>query len=80
MPYMHNENQVSQNTSCALFELLAESHDEDSVEKNYFENGSVMSMEHRDVVEKFGRFPGRNLIWRESMPEEIPRRGCCKAI
>jgi uncharacterized protein (DUF924 family) len=63
MPFMHSENVESQRRSVELFERLAG------------EDGApdVVSyaVAHRDIVERFGRFPHRNeILGRETTPEE----------
>ena len=60
MPYMHAESLDAQNESVALFTALdSESH-------------LKFAHLHRDVIEKFGRFPYRNeLLGRISTTEEI---------
>lgn len=58
MPYMHSESRLIQNQSVKLFERLP---------KNL-----SFAIAHRDIVEKFGRFPHRNaVLGRTSTPEEI---------
>lgn len=60
MPHVHSENLDDQNTAVALFEALDE------------EDSAKHAVEHRDIVERFGRFPHRNAaLGRESTPEEI---------
>jgi uncharacterized protein (DUF924 family) len=63
MPFMHAENVEDQRRSVELFEGLAgEPGGPDVVE---------YAVGHRDIVEKFGRFPHRNaLLGRETSPEE----------
>ena len=63
MPFMHSESAEDQRLSVQLFERLAE------------EDGApdVVSyaVGHRDIVERFGRFPHRNeILGRETTPEE----------
>lgn len=60
MPYMHSESLHIHDIAMNLFR----------------ENGSASSLEyeikHRDIIEKFGRYPHRNIILgRESTPAEI---------
>ena len=63
MPFMHAEDARDQRISVGLFEGLAgEAGGPDVVE---YAGG------HRDIVERFGRFPHRNaLLGRETTPEE----------
>ena len=63
MPFMHSESVEAQRRSVELFERLAG------------EDGApdVVSyaVGHRDIVERFGRFPHRNgILGRETTPEE----------
>ena len=63
MPFMHAESVEAQRRSVGLFEgLAAEPGGPDVVE---------YAVGHRDIVERFGRFPHRNaLLGRETTPEE----------
>ena len=63
MPFMHAESVEDQRRSVELFErLAAEAGGPDVVE---------YAVGHRDIVERFGRFPHRNaLLGRETTPEE----------
>lgn len=63
MPFMHAESVGDQRRSVELFEgLAAEPGGPDVVE---------YAVGHRDIVERFGRFPHRNaLLGRETTPEE----------
>jgi len=63
MPFMHAENVEDQRRSVELFEgLAAEPGGPDVAE---------YAVGHRDIVERFGRFPHRNaLLGRETTPEE----------
>ena len=63
MPFMHAENVEDQRRSVELFEgLAAEPGGPDVVE---------YAVGHREIVERFGRFPHRNpLLERETTPEE----------
>ena len=62
MPFMHSEEAEDQRRSVELFRKLAEEGGPDVVE---FAEG------HRDIVERFGRFPHRNeVLGRETTPEE----------
>ena len=63
MPFMHAENVEDQRRSVELFErLAAEPGGPDVVE---------YAVGHREIVERFGRFPHRNaILGRETTPEE----------
>lgn len=59
MPFMHSESLIIQNISVQVFAPLGE-----DLEK--------FAIRHRDVIERFGRFPKRNeALGRVSTPEEI---------
>lgn len=63
MPFMHSENVEDQRRSVELFGRLA-ARDNGPDVTEYAEG-------HRDIVERFGRFPHRNrILGRESTPEE----------
>ena len=60
MPLMHSENIDDQNISVKLFE-----------EANLVDN-LRFAKHHRDIVEKFGRFPHRNkILQRKSSSDEV---------
>lgn len=60
LPFMHAESAAIQSASVRLYEALG---DEDQLN---------FAVEHRKVVERFGRFPFRNkALGRESTPEEV---------
>jgi uncharacterized protein (DUF924 family) len=59
LPFMHSEAPSDQDRSVRLYEALGEA------EQLRF------AIEHRDVVQKFGRFPGRNrALGRDTTPAE----------
>jgi uncharacterized protein (DUF924 family) len=63
MPFMHSENVEDQRRSVELFERLAGEAGAPNVVS--------YAVAHRDVVERFGRFPHRNeILGRETTPEE----------
>jgi uncharacterized protein (DUF924 family) len=63
MPFMHGEGVEDQRRSVELFARLAEEPGAPDVTE-YAEG-------HRDIVERFGRFPHRNaILGRETTPEE----------
>ena len=63
MPFMHAENIEDQRQSVELFEGLAGEPDGPDVVE--------YAVGHRDIVERFGRFPHRNaILGRETTPEE----------
>jgi uncharacterized protein (DUF924 family) len=58
MPFMHSENLADQKRCVALFEALGG-------------DGVKYAVEHRDIIERFGRFPHRNrVLGRETTEEE----------
>jgi len=62
MPFMHSESVEAQRRSVELFERLAA---EGGPDVTSYAAG------HRDIVERFGRFPHRNaILGRETTPEE----------
>ena len=60
MPFMHTESLELQNRGVELFEGLGD------------KKTTQYAIVHRDIIEKFGRFPHRNeILGRESTSEEI---------
>ena len=70
MPFEHVEDLELQQRSVALFEeLLAEAPDAGG---RLFSGGLDWAKSHRDEIERFGRFPGRNeALGRTSTPDEV---------
>ena len=63
MPFMHSENREDQRRSVELFQLLADEPGAPDV--------TSYAAGHREIVERFGRFPHRNgILDRETTPEE----------
>ena len=63
MPFMHSETLADQRSSVTLFQQLAQ-------EREYL-SFVTYAIKHREVIERFGRFPHRNVILsRVSTPEE----------
>jgi uncharacterized protein (DUF924 family) len=63
MPFMHSENVEDQRRSVELFGLLAEEPGAPDV--------TSYAVGHREIVERFGRFPHRNaILGRRTTPEE----------
>ena len=63
MPFMHSENREDQRRSVELFRRLAEEPGAPDV--------TSYAAAHRNIVERFGRFPHRNaILGRETTPEE----------
>lgn len=60
LPFEHSENAVDQEQSVRLFAAL----DDDNLNK--------YAMAHKVIIDRFGRFPHRNVaLGRQSTPEEI---------
>jgi len=60
MPYMHSESMVVHDVALQLFK------------NNGIEGSYEYEVRHRDIIEKFGRYPHRNaVLGRESTPEEV---------
>jgi uncharacterized protein (DUF924 family) len=70
MPLEHAESTILQQRSVALFEMLHSEAPDD--QRARFGDFLVYARKHRDVIERFGRFPHRNaVLGRASTPEEI---------
>lgn len=60
LPYMHSEDGKVQMRSIELFESLG-----DAAQLNF-------AIKHKQIIERFGRFPHRNkMLGRDSTPEEV---------
>ena len=60
MPYMHSESLKVHDSAVALFS------------EQGLENAFDFEMRHRDIIERFGRYPHRNkILGRESTAEEL---------
>ena len=69
MPLMHCEDRALQSEAVVQFEKLAA--DCDGALKETVEAFRDSAAQHREVIERFGRFPQRNaLLGRSSTPEE----------
>ncbi len=58
MPYQHAEDKATQAESIAAYEALVEA--APPADRPMFENNLEYAKRHRDIIEKFGRFPQRN--------------------
>ncbi len=68
MPFMHSEDREAQRESVARFSELAASQPGDAVLANALD----FAKQHAVIVERFGRYPHRNvLLGRTSTPEEL---------
>jgi uncharacterized protein (DUF924 family) len=64
MPFMHSESVEDQRRSVELFERLSGEEGAPDVVS--------YAVAHKDIVERFGRFPHRNgILGRETTPEEV---------
>lgn len=60
MPYMHSESLTIHEVALQLFR------------KNGVEGSYAYEVKHKDIIDKFGRYPHRNAaLGRESTPEEL---------
>jgi uncharacterized protein (DUF924 family) len=70
MPLMHAESLDVQEESVAAFRRLLE--EAPGELRATFEGSLQSAVEHRDIIERFGRFPHRNQVLdRESTPKEL---------
>ncbi|HEY9761555.1 MAG TPA: DUF924 family protein [Trichocoleus sp.] len=64
LPFEHSEDLADQHTSVSLVQALIEQNPE-------LESILDYALRHREVIERFGRFPHRNeVLGRETTPEE----------
>lgn len=69
MPLQHAESRKVQEKSCDLYNKLAEA--VSPTYKETFETIAQFAELHRDIIERYGRFPHRNaLLNRRNTPEE----------
>ena len=65
IPFMHSENIEDQKKAIELFEELSKEHEGAN-------NNVKYAIMHKDIIEKFNRFPHRNkILGRKSTEEEI---------
>jgi hypothetical protein len=70
LPFEHDEDLESQNRCVALFQGLVNRSPPEL--RRQFESSLSFAVRHRDVIERFGRFPHRNgLLARRSTDEEL---------
>ena len=70
MPFMHSEDIKMQDKGIKQFEWLVENSNNDT--RKMMEKALDFAHKHRVIIEKFGRFPHRNVaLYRESTAEEI---------
>jgi len=67
MPFEHHEAIESQHEAVRLYQILFDESHEDDIE-----SGLKYAIRHAEVIDRFGRFPHRNVILgRESTAEEL---------
>jgi uncharacterized protein (DUF924 family) len=67
LPFEHSESLLDQERSVALFAALSR-----EMQHEAFDSAHDYAVRHREVIERFGRFPHRNaILGRESTAEEI---------
>ncbi|KAL9041761.1 MAG: hypothetical protein Q9214_003993 [Letrouitia sp. 1 TL-2023] len=72
LPYMHDEDTLSQNLGVALYRDLTGRCAAGAPEKGFLDQCVDLAVRHQQVILKFGRFPARNaVLHRQSTPEEI---------
>jgi uncharacterized protein (DUF924 family) len=60
MPYMHSESALVHTQAVALFTQLGN------------ENNLDFELRHKEIIDRFGRYPHRNaILGRTSTPEEL---------
>lgn len=70
LPLEHSESIADQERAVQLFERLV--NDVSPQQKNTFDGFHQFAIRHRDIVNRFGRFPHRNeILGRTSTEEEI---------
>lgn len=70
LPFMHNERLDDQNYCVALFEVMKA--EAPSAARGTVDEQLDFARRHRDIVERFGRFPHRNeILRRTNTPEEV---------
>ena len=64
LPFMHSEDLTHQQQSIVLFQQLAQQRD--------YLDSVAYAIRHKEIIERFGRFPHRNaILGRLSTPEEV---------
>ncbi len=67
LPFEHSESLLDQERSVALFSALAR-----EMQHEAFDSAHDYALRHREVIERFGRFPHRNaILGRESTAAEV---------
>jgi len=69
MPYQHAEDKDTQAESVAAYEAIVEA--APPAEREMFENNLSYAKQHKEIIDKFGRFPHRNAaLGRTSTADE----------
>lgn len=72
IPFMHSEDLEMQKRSVELYSLLEEECRNNESVRKVVSNSLDFAHRHKEIIERFGRFPHRNdILGRESTPEEI---------
>jgi uncharacterized protein (DUF924 family) len=72
MPLEHSEQLISQVAAISLFEGLAHRAEAGTGEEKVAQQALGYAQKHKDVIERFGRFPSKNeILKRSSTQEEI---------
>ncbi len=70
LPFEHSEDRTDQELSLKLYEALAAEVPDEW--KKAFDSYVDFAVRHKEIIDRFGRFPHRNAVFgRESIPEEI---------
>ena len=71
LPFEHNETRESQEKSVKLYEELLNEYGSDEAYRDQLKFTLQFAKDHRDVIEKYGRFPSRNkVLGRENTSQE----------
>jgi len=70
LPFEHSEKPAEQSRSVELFRRWVDAHE--GAARNEAEDQFRYVLRHREIIERFGRFPHRNeVLGRDSTPEEL---------
>lgn len=72
LPFMHSEDRRDQERSVELYRSLLDEYSHNEEINKLVSNSLDFAYKHKEIIERFGRFPHRNeILGRESTPEEI---------
>lgn len=72
LPYMHSEDPEYQERCVELFKMLESEFNDNEGIRSVISNSLDFAVRHKEVIDRFGRFPHRNeILGRKSTPEEI---------